>query len=163
MAILRVPALWLLGIARLFPTNVQPGVYLVLVILVIWALTRARKSMWNGLCRLLAWVVDLVVGLLLLLEFALTRTLRASGSAPSPVVLAGGQAAEKVLDTAADVYAAHPLVRVTKRPPLVLMVILLFASGFDYWAIHLATHNGGTVFAHDVWRTWAQFTTWVDG
>lgn len=163
MAILRVPASWVLSITGHFPVAIQPGVYLGLIIVLIWAVTRARRPIYNALLRLSALTVDFVVGLVLLPEFAMTRAQRANGGAPGAAALVGGRVAEKVLDTAANVYVAHPFVRISKRPPLVLIALLLIASGVDYWLLHKAPPNTATKIAHNIWSYWIQFKTWTHG
>jgi hypothetical protein len=163
MGILRVPAWWLLGIARHFPTAVQPGVYLAMIILLIWAVFRGRRPIYNAALRLTAVTTDFVVGLVLLPEFAVTRVRRANGGAPGGLTLAGGRVAEKLLDTAADIYAAHPLVRISKRPPLLLIALLLVASGVEYWLLHKTPPNSATRVAHEIWKYWVQFERWTRG
>ena len=163
MGVLRAPAAWLLNIADHFPRAVQPGIYLTLVILLIWMLTRARRPIYHVVLRVACLAVDLLIGLLLLPEYAFTRAQRAAGGRPGPLVLAGGQAAEKVLDGAADAYQAHPLVRIAKRPPLTLIALLIVASYVDYWLLHKTPPNTAIKVAHNIWNAWAHFVTWVRG
>ena len=163
MALLRALASWLLGIVGHFPVAERPGVYIGLLILLIWAVVRASRPTYNVLLRLACLSVDFVVGLLLLPEFAFTRVQRANGDAPGSVILASSRVAEKVLDAAADVYAAHPVVRIKKRPPIFLIVLLLVASVADYWLLHKAPPNSATKIAHNIWKYWVQFEKWTHG
>jgi hypothetical protein len=163
MAILRVLASWLLGIANHFPARVQPGVYIALIILLLWIVVRALRPLWNALIRLLCLAVDFGVGLVLLPEFVWTRAQRARGCWPGPLTLASGRVAEYVLDVAADVYEMHPFRRISKRPPLVLIALLLIASGVDYWLLHKSPPGTASRYAADTWRYWVQFRNWTDG
>ncbi|MGH3264973.1 MAG: hypothetical protein ACRDNS_23615 [Trebonia sp.] len=163
MGLLRAPASWLLSIADRFPVAVQPGIYLALLILLVWALTRARRPIYNAALRVACLAADLVIGLLLLPEYAFTRAQRAAGGAPGPLMLAVGRAVERVLDGAADLYAAHPLVRIAKRPPLVLIVLLIAVSYLDYWLLHQAPPNTAIKVSHNIWSAWVQFATWTRG
>jgi hypothetical protein len=163
MAILRSLASWLFGITSHFPVDVRPGVYIGLIVLLIWAIVRARRPIYNALLRFICVGVDFVVGLLLLPEFAFTRVQRANGDTPGPVILASSRVAEKVLDGAAGVYESHPFVRIKKRPPIFLIVLLLVASGVDYWLLHKSPPNSATKFAHEVWKYWVQFGGWTHG
>jgi len=163
MAILRVPASWLLSLANHFPAAVQPGVYVALIILLLWIVVRALRPLWNALIRLLCLTVDFGVGLLLLPEFVWTRVQRARGGWAGPLALASGRVAESVLDVAADVYERHPFQRIGKRPPLVLIALLLIVSGVDYWLLHKSPPSTASRYAADTWRYWVQFRNWTDG
>jgi hypothetical protein len=163
MAVVRGLAAWLLGIVRHFPVAAQPGLYLVLLVLIIWAVVRARRPIYNALLRLSCLSVDAAVGLLLLPEFAFTRVQRANGEAPGPVILASSRVAEKVLDSAAGAYEAHPFVGIKKRPPIFLIVLLIAASIVDYYLLHKAPPNSASKFARNVWNSWVQFGKWTEG
>jgi hypothetical protein len=163
MAILRVPASWLTGIAGHFPLDVQPGVCIGILILLLWLLTVARRSAWNALVRVACLMTDFAVGLLLLPEFAWTRARRAHGEAPGTLAVVGGRVADRALDTAADAYDAHPLMKFRWALPAVLIVLLLIGSGFDYWLIHQSPPSRATLDAGDVWRCWVEFNNWTRG
>jgi hypothetical protein len=157
---LRPPTSWLLGIADRFPAAVQPGVFVGLLLLLIWLVVRARRSLYNLIVRLLCLVVDFFVGLLLLPEFAWTRVQRSRGIVPGALTLASGRVAERILDVVADSYAAHPLVPISRRPPVILIILVLVAFGVDYWLMHKTPPNTATRFAFHVWHYWAQVKNW---
>jgi hypothetical protein len=100
------PAQWLIQLIALLPVALRPGVFLALVIALVWFVFvyRGLPSLWRRTCRGAAIVVDLIVGVVLLPEYLLTTAKRTRGGQPGSVALAVSPLAEQVLDAASAVY-----------------------------------------------------------
>jgi hypothetical protein len=100
------PAQWLIQLIALLPVALRPGVFLALVIALIWFVFgyRGLPSVWRRICRGAAIAVDLIVGVVLLPEYLLTTARRTRGGQPGSIALAVSPLAEHVLNAASAVY-----------------------------------------------------------
>lgn len=100
------PAQWLIQLIALLPVALRPGVFLALVIALLWFVFvhRGLPSLWRRTCRGVAIAIDFGVGLVLLPEYLLTSERRRRGEEPGSVALALAPLAERILNAAAAVY-----------------------------------------------------------
>lgn len=100
------PAQWLIQLIALLPVVLRPGVFLALVIALVWFVFvyRGLPSLWRRSCRGAAITVDLTVGVVLLPEYLLTTARRTRGEQPGSIALVLSPLAEHVLNAASAVY-----------------------------------------------------------
>ena len=163
MTLIRLPAEWLLSITGHFPAAVQPGVFAVIVLLLSWLLVRRRRSVWNRAVRYGSLIVDWLLGLVLLPEYAWTSARRASGRPPAELALTVGPVAERALDGAARAYEHHGPVATSGRPPLVWPAIFIGLSLLVHWLMMRTSSGGLSVFAGHLWGYWSSFGNWARG
>lgn len=161
MSLIRIPARWLIDFTGHFPAALQPGLFAAAVLLIAWLLLRRRRALWNRSVRCASISADVIVGLLLLPEYAWTSAHRARGQAPGPLVQAGGRVSERVLDHAASAYERHGPVPATGRPPLVWSAIFCLLSLGVHWLMLRTPSNGLTQFAGNIWVHWSSFDNWA--
>ncbi len=153
------PVRWVVQGVAVVPEAVAPGVLLSLVILLVWFLfvQRGGRHLWDACCRGAARAFDLVVGLALAPEYALTTARRQRGGAPSRRALALGDVADTLLDGTASFYEKHRREPMRWRTPpwAPCLVVLLLCAGA--WA--LSNHLSDTSIvryrlaqAYDRWR-----------
>jgi hypothetical protein len=100
------PAQWLIQLIALLPVALRPGVFLALVVALLWFVFvhRGLPSLWRRTCRGAAIAIDFSVGLALLPEYLFTSERRRRGEEPGSVTLAVAPLAEQILNAAAAVY-----------------------------------------------------------
>lgn len=100
------PAQWPIQLIALLPVALRPGVFLAVVIALVWFVfvRRGLPSLWHRTCRDAAIAIDCSVGLVLLPEYLLTSARRGRGEEPGSVALALAPLAEQILNAAAAVY-----------------------------------------------------------
>jgi hypothetical protein len=106
---LTAPAEWLVEVVARLPPALRPGVFLALVVLIVWFVfvRRGLPDLWHALWRGGARLVDALVAGPLLLEYAVTSSRRRRGEPPPQWALALGGVTDVVLDGAASVYERH--------------------------------------------------------
>jgi hypothetical protein len=162
---LLAPVQWPVKLVAWLPDLLRPGAFCVLVLAILWFVfvQRGLPNLWHALCRGVAILVDLVVGLLLLPEYLLT-TSRQEQRAPGQAVLAMGNVAERVLDGAGGLHQRHlrdPIV--WKRFPWIPLAIVLVVVTLP-WAVMELTSPTSAVRqelsqAYEVWRN---VEAWAD-
>lgn len=103
---LAAPAQWLIQLIALLPVLLRPGVFLAIIISLLWFVFRRRglPSLWKRLCRGVAITLDATVGLALFPEYLVTTSRRRKGAAPGSITRTLGPVAEFALDRAAALY-----------------------------------------------------------
>lgn len=103
------PAQWLIQLIALLPVVLRAGVFLALVIALVWFVLvyRGLPSLWRWTCRSAAISVDVIVGIALLPEYLLTTARRTRGGQPGSIALAASPLAEHVLNAATALYQRH--------------------------------------------------------
>jgi hypothetical protein len=123
------PAQWLVQALAWLPPALRPGVFVALLVALLWFLVVARglPRLWRGLCRSLARALHASIVLALHCEGLATAARRARGGAPGQVVLAAGDFAERIADGTLWVYerSAPKKLDRKKRFPWVVMVLLV--------------------------------------
>jgi hypothetical protein len=113
------PAQRLIQLIALLPVVLRPGVFLALVIALVWFVFvyRGLPSLWRRTCRGAAIAVDLIVGVVLLPEYLLTTARRTRGGQPGSIALAVSPLAEQVLNAASVVYQRNLPKQQAEEPP----------------------------------------------
>jgi hypothetical protein len=113
------PAEWLIQLIALLPVVLRPGVFLALVIALVWFVFvyRGLPPLWHRICRGAAIAVDLTVGVVLLPEYLLTTARRTRGGQPGSIALVLSPLAEHVLNAASAVYQRNLPKQQAQEPP----------------------------------------------
>jgi hypothetical protein len=108
------PAEWLIQLVALLPDALRPGVLLGLSFGLVWFvfMCRGLPGLLRGACRTVAVGVNLLLALLLLPEYLLTRARRAKGKGPGPIAIALVPIAANIQRLATGTYD-----RLTPKPP----------------------------------------------
>jgi hypothetical protein len=102
------PFSWPVQAIGWLPEAVRPGIFVTLVVLFVWALVRGRLGgAWRALCRGAARLLDLTVGLVLRVEYAITSARRRDGATPPRWAFALAHVTDGIEDGAAWLYARH--------------------------------------------------------
>lgn len=101
------PFSWPVQAIGWLPEAVRPGVFVALVVLLIWLVVRAPGSLWRALCRGVARLLDIAVGFLLRPEYAITTARRRRGEAPPRWAFALAHVTDGVEDGAVWLYERH--------------------------------------------------------
>jgi hypothetical protein len=115
---LTAPLEWIVQAIAWLPEALRPGVFLALVVLILWfvLVRHAVPDLWHAVCRGLARLVDLCVGLVLLPEYAITTARRRRGEPPAQWAFALGGIADVLLDGAAWLYERNERAVQPERP-----------------------------------------------
>jgi hypothetical protein len=164
MPLIRTPALWLIDLTGHFPQAIQPGLFAAVVLFIGWLLVRKHRLIWNGAVRCTSVAIDLAIRIILLPEYAWTRSRRVQGHLPGALAVTSGQLAERVLDRAALAYERHgPVKSAGRRPPIVWAAIFCLVSLLVHWLMLRMPPTGTTQFAAKAWGYWLTFDTWAHG
>lgn len=129
---LLAPVQWLVQAVALLPAALRPGVFVAVVLAIVWfvGVQRGLPRLWRLLCRALARVVNSLVELALFGEYLVTSARRGRGGSPGQLTLLAGEIAERIADGAVQVHERNaPKERVAgKRFPW--LVTLLLIAGF---------------------------------
>jgi hypothetical protein len=100
------PAQWVIQLVALLPVALRPGVLFALVFTMAWLVfvRPGLPTLLRRACRVMAVGVNLIVGLLLLPEYLLTRTRREKGSGPGTIALAIVPVVEHIQRSTTSVY-----------------------------------------------------------
>jgi hypothetical protein len=107
---LAAPAEWLIQLIALLPDPLRPGVFLAIVMTVLWfvLVRRGLPALWHRMCRGAAITMNVAIGIVLFPEYLLTTARRKRGAAPGAFTRAVGAVAEVGLAAAGSLYKAHP-------------------------------------------------------
>jgi hypothetical protein len=160
------PAQWLVQLVSWLPDILRPGVFVGLVLLILWfvVVQRGLPSLWHALCRGVARVVDVVVGLVLLPDYLMTTARQKQDEGPGQATLVIGGVAERVLDGAGALYQHHIREPMRWRRVPWLPVLIVVAIVTVPWAVMELTSPSSEVRqelaqAYDVWR---EVEDWAD-
>lgn len=100
------PAQWVIQLVALLPVALRPGVLFALVFAIAWLVfvRPGLPTLLRRACRATALGVNLIVGLLLLPEYLLTRARREKGGGPGTIALAIVPMVEHIQRSATSVY-----------------------------------------------------------
>lgn len=106
---LAAPAEWLIQLIALLPDPLRPGVFLAIIVAVLWfvLVRRGLPALWHRMCRGAAITMSITIGIVLFPEYLLTTARRKRGAAPGAFTHAVGAIAEAGLAVAASLYKAH--------------------------------------------------------
>jgi hypothetical protein len=98
--------MWLVQVISWLPEALRPGVFLIIVILLLWFVfvRRGLPAAWRASCRGAARVIDSGVGGALRIELVITRAKRQRGMAPPRWAFAAAGVSETLEDWAARLY-----------------------------------------------------------
>lgn len=154
---LEAPVQWLVRELSWLPDPLRPGAFLVVLALLPWFLITRGVATWHACCRAVAVVIDLTVGLTLFPEYAITTARQRRGEPPSNATLVTGDVAERMLDSAARLYRAHPRETTPRRGwPWKPCLVVLLASVVAWEVMDRAPASSAVALdlskAFDVWR-----------
>lgn len=129
---LLAPVKFLVNLVTLLPDALRPGVFLALLTMIVWfvAVQRGLPDLWHAVCRGAAWVMNVVVGLVLLPDYLTTSARHRRGQGPAEAVLAIGGVAERIVDSADALYARHEREPICwkRRPWIPCLAIVLVCA-----------------------------------
>jgi hypothetical protein len=150
----------------LLPDALRPGVFAALVVLVLWFVfvQRGLPSLWHALCRLVARLVDALVGLLLLPDYMLASARHRRRDPLSSGQLAAGQVAERLLDSLASLYERHVVDAMSwRKPPWKTCVAIVVACAGLWVAMdRLPVTNDAKRSLADTFEGWREVEAWAD-
>jgi hypothetical protein len=163
---LLAPFQWLVNVVTVLPDFLRPGVFIGLVLLILWFvfIQRGLPNLWHALCRGTARLIDAVVGIVLLPDYLLTTARQKQDQAPGQAVLMVGGVAERILDGAGSLYQHHLRDPIEWKPfpwkPLAIVIVVVTVP----WAVMELTSPKSVVRqelaqGYDVWREvedWAE-------
>jgi hypothetical protein len=160
------PLKWLLQAVAWLPEPVRPGVFLALMVIVLWfvLVQRGLVPVWRGTVRGLARLIDGIVGVVLRLEFTITAAWRRRGKAATRWALVLGEATDAILDHAASLHERHEHKAVAwKRPPWKrCMAILLLCTGAWVTMEHLSVSSIAKYRLAQAFAPWRDLEAWAD-
>lgn len=163
---LAAPLMWVVRAISVLPAAIRPGVFLSLVGLVLWLLVVrwGIAGTWNAACRGFAYLVNLVLGLVLLPEYAVTRSRRRRGQAPWPVAVAAGHVTDQVRASAVALYDRHPPpAGRSRRPPWSLLLCLALVPTLLWLVMHtLSVTTEAKYSLSDLFQHWRDVEAWAD-
>ncbi len=155
---LTAPVKWLINLIALLPDVVRPGVFIAVLVLIVWfvAIQRGLPNLWHATCRGSARVADLTIGVVLLPEYLMTTSRQRRGQGPGEAVFAISGVADRALDGVAGFYERHQRDRIQWKhlpwlPCLAIVVVctipwivmgrlpvssearVQLAKAFDHW------------------------------
>jgi hypothetical protein len=103
------PVKWLVQAIAWLPDLLRPGVFVAILFWVLWFVfvRRGVPRLWHAAWRGTARLVGMFVGVVVLPEYMVTASRRKRGESPAEFALVMGQAADWVLNGAADLYERH--------------------------------------------------------
>jgi hypothetical protein len=102
------PFSWPVQAIGWLPEAVRPGVFVALVVLLVWVVARGQLGgVWRALGRGAARLLDLAVGIVLRIEYGITSARRRGGEAPPRWAFALAHVTDGIEDGAAWLYARH--------------------------------------------------------
>lgn len=109
------PVKALVRLVCVLPVLLRPGVFLAIAFTLLWLIFVKPRApaLYHAGCRSVARVVDVLVGLVLLPEYALTASRRKRGLAPASQTLVVGHIADPILSGAQGVFQRHEGTRLT--------------------------------------------------
>lgn len=163
---LLAPVKLVIQLISFLPEALRPGVFLALVVLLAWFVfvQRGLPSLWHAICRGAARIVDLLVGVLVLLEYALTTARQRRGESPGNATMVVSNVAERVLDGAGGLYERHTREAIKwKRPPWIVCGVVIAVCGVA-WLVMDLTDNGSPVKQElsSVYDHWRDVEAWAD-
>jgi hypothetical protein len=102
------PFSWPVQAIAWLPEAVRPGIFVALVVLLVWVVARGHAGgVWRASCRGAARLLDLAVGAVLRVEYAITSMRRRGGDAPPRWAFALAYMTDGIEDGAAWLYARN--------------------------------------------------------
>jgi hypothetical protein len=103
------PFTWFVQAIALLPEALRPGVFIALIVLVLWfvLVRRGVPDLWRAGCRGLARLIDFSVGVVLRLEYTITTGRRRKEKAPPRWAFALAGVTDVVQDGAVWLYERH--------------------------------------------------------
>lgn len=139
---LLAPVQWLVQAVALLPAALRPGVFVAVVLAIVWfvGVQRGLPRLWRLLCRALARVVNSLVALALFGEYLLTSARRDRGGAPGQLTLFAGEIAERVADGAVRLHARNAPKEqpAGKRFPWLVTLLLVAAFAIAWLVMDLS-------------------------
>jgi hypothetical protein len=98
--------MWLVQAVSWLPEALRPGVFVVIVILLLWfvLIRRGLPEAWRATCRVAARAIDLSIGAVLRIEYLITSARRRRGEGPPRWAFALAGVSETLEDCAARLY-----------------------------------------------------------
>lgn len=160
------PLKWLVQAVAWLPQSVRPGVFLALMVIVLWFVfvQRGLVPVWHGTVRGLAHLIDGIVGVVLWLEFTITAARRRRGKLATRWALVLGDATDAILDRAASLHELHEHKAVAwKRPPWKrCMAIMLLSTGAWVTMEHLSGSSIAKYRLAQAFAPWRDLEAWAD-
>lgn len=160
------PLKWLVQVVAWLPEPVRPGVFLALMVIVLWfvLVQRGLVPVWHGTVRGLARLIDGILGVVLWLEFTITAARRRRGKPATRWALVLGGATDAILDHAASLHELHEhKVVAWKRPPWKrCMAIMLLCTGAWLTMEHLSVSSIAKYRLAQAFTPWRDLEAWAD-
>jgi hypothetical protein len=160
------PAQWLVRVVANLPDALRPGVFLAVIIVLLWFLfvRRGLGALWQALCRGAANVVTVVVGLALLPEYATTTARRRRGQPPGRVALVIARPSEMFLDGAASLHERHQEKKKrSSKPPWKLSLLVVVAAAAAWLTMDsLPARDPAKRDLARIYQHWRDIEVWAD-
>lgn len=160
------PAQWLIQLIAYLPDAVRPGVFVALVVAILWLVfvRRGIGDAWRGLCRGSARLVDLVISVALLPEFLMTTARRRRGRPPGRLALLLAGPSEFILDRAASLYARNQREKRSSGKLPWKLCLLLVAASTGAWLVMDNSSPGDPTRRQiaQVYEYWRNVEAWAD-
>lgn len=163
---LTAPVKWLINLVALLPDAMRPGVFLAVLVLIVWfvVIQRGLPNLWHATCRGSARVVDLTIGVVLLPEYLMTSSRQRRGQAPGEAVLAISGVADRALDGVAGFYERHQRDRIHwKRPPWLPCLVIVVVCAIPWIVMdRLPVSSEARVQLAKAFDHWRDVEAWAD-
>jgi hypothetical protein len=160
------PAQWLVRAVANLPDALRPGVFLALIIVLLWFLfvRRGLGALWQALCRGAANAVTVLVGLVLLPEYAMTTARRRRGEAPGRIALVMARPSEMILDGAASLHERHQEKKKrSSKPPWKLSLFVIVAAAAAWITMDsLPAREPAKRDLARIYQHWRDVEVWAD-
>lgn len=168
---LTAPLKWLVQATALLPDALRPGVFLAVIVLILWFTLRQRglPSLWAAACRGVARVVDRAVGLAVLPQYLVANARQrrgghAVGAPTADTTLVLSDLADKVLDGAASLYESHQREPMAwRRPPWKTCLLIVGLSAGAWIAMdQLPVDSEAKSELAGAYDNWRDLEDWAD-
>ena len=127
----------LVRLVCVLPVLLRPGVFIAIAFTLLWLVFVKPRvpALYHAGCRSVARVVDVLVGLVLLPEYALTTSRRRRGHSPAAPTLVVGHIADPILSGAHGVFERHEGTRLSLNVVPWKLVGLIVAVCAGAWIV----------------------------